>query len=91
MMHGRGECRFRHSSWETDEQGGAIRCGAGGGGQGECAPAKHGPGTKLGNSVNHALQPHARARGWAARRHLICSTCSIGLAGAAAAGRTIRW
>jgi hypothetical protein len=32
--------------------------------------------------------PHARARGWAAR---CCSTCSIGVTGAAAAGRTIRW
>src|SRR5438270_13651760 len=39
--------RLRHSSWEADEQGGAIRCGAGGakgGGRGECEPAKHGPG-----------------------------------------------
>ena len=40
-------------------------------------------------SVNHVLYPHSRARGWAARCHLICATCSIGLAGAAAAGRTI--
>ena len=42
-------------------------------------------------SVNHVLYPHSRARGWAARCHLICATCSIGLAGAAAAGRRIRW
>src|SRR5665811_1284886 len=41
--------RLRHSSWETDEQSGAIRCGAGGakgGDQGECEPAKHGPDTE---------------------------------------------
>ena len=51
MTHGRGESRLRHSSWEADEQGGAIRCGAGGakgGGRGECEPAKHGPGTEPG-------------------------------------------
>src|ERR1700682_4720894 len=39
--------RLRHSSWEADEQGGAIRCGAGGakgGGPGKCGPAKHAPG-----------------------------------------------
>ena len=42
---------------EADEQGGAIRCGAGGakgGGQGECAAAKHGPDTELGNRVTGA-------------------------------------
>jgi hypothetical protein len=38
--------------------------------------------------ITHTRCPYARARGWAAR---CCSTCSIGLAGAAAAGRTIRW
>src|SRR5208337_5447780 len=49
--------RLRHSSWEADEQGGAIRCGAGGakgGGRGECDPAKHGPGTEPGNRVTSA-------------------------------------
>src|ERR1700733_1724158 len=49
--------RLRHSSWEADEQGGAIRCGAGGakgGGQGECAAAKHGPDTESGNRVTGA-------------------------------------
>ena len=43
MMHGRGELRLRHSSWEADEQSGANRRGAGGakgGGRGECEPAK---------------------------------------------------
>jgi hypothetical protein len=35
--------------------------------------------------ITHIRCPHARARGWAAR---CCSTCSIGLVGAAAAGRT---
>src|SRR5216684_970510 len=46
-----------HSSWEADEQGGAIRCGAGGAkgrGQGECEPAKHGPGTEPGSRVTGA-------------------------------------
>src|SRR5258708_38335772 len=49
--------RLRHSSWEADEQGGAIRCGAGGakgGGRGECEPAKHGPGAEPGNRVTGA-------------------------------------
>src|SRR6202051_432364 len=46
--------RLRHSSWEADEQGGAIRCGAGGakgGGQGKCGPAKHAPGAEPGERV----------------------------------------
>ena len=41
----------------SDEQSGAIRCGAGGakgGGRGECEPAKHGPGTEPGNRVTSA-------------------------------------
>src|SRR5208283_565890 len=49
--------RLRHSSCEADEQGGAIRCGAGGakgGGRGECEPAKHAPGTEPGNRVTSA-------------------------------------
>jgi hypothetical protein len=57
MMHGGGESRLRHSSWEADEQGGAIRCGAGGAkgaGRGECEPAKHAPGTVPGSRVTGA-------------------------------------
>src|SRR6266849_2382176 len=53
----RWEVRLRHSSCEADEQGGAIRYGAGGakgGGRGECEPAKHGPGTEPGNRVTGA-------------------------------------
>src|ERR1700680_4399593 len=49
--------RLRHSSWEADEQGGAIRCGAGGakgGGRGECDAANDGPGTEPGNRVTSA-------------------------------------
>src|ERR1700726_2239858 len=49
--------RLRHSSWEADEQGGAIRCGAGGakgGGRRECESAKHWPGTAPGNRVTGA-------------------------------------
>src|ERR1700676_5358553 len=49
--------RLRHSSWEADEQGGAIRCGAGGakgGGQGKCGPAKHAPDAESGKRVTGA-------------------------------------
>jgi hypothetical protein len=45
------EVRLCHSSWEADEQRDYGRSGAGGakgGGQGECEPAKHGPGTEPG-------------------------------------------
>jgi hypothetical protein len=45
-----------HSSWEADEQSGAICCGAGGakgGDQGECGPAKHAPDS----------EPHKRVPG----------------------------
>ena len=38
--------RSSHSSWEADEQSGAIRCGVGGakgGDQGECGPTPHAP------------------------------------------------
>src|SRR5882724_6301663 len=51
------EVRPRRSSCEADEQGGAIRCGAGGakgGGRGECGSAQHGPGTEPGNRVTGA-------------------------------------
>ena len=54
MMHGREKSRPRHSSGEADEQSGAIRYGASGakgGGQGECGPAKHGPGSGPGKRV----------------------------------------
>ena len=50
MMHAR-EKSIRHSSWEADEQGGAIRRGAGGakgGDQRECEPAQHAPDTEPG-------------------------------------------
>src|SRR5438552_16613156 len=53
----RQEVRLRHSSWEADEQCGAIRCGAGGakgGGQGKCGPAKHAPGAEPGKRVTGA-------------------------------------
>src|SRR5215472_15820811 len=52
--------RLRHISWEADEQGGAIRCGAGGakgGGQGAYGSAKHVPGTGPGKRVTGA-GPH---------------------------------
>src|SRR5215471_12879930 len=45
------EVRLCHSSWEAGEQSGPDRSGAGGakgGDQGECEPAKHGPGTEPG-------------------------------------------
>ena len=57
--------RLRHSSWETDEQSGAIRCGAGGakgGDQGECEPAKHGPDTESGNRVTSAGAHTAKSK-----------------------------
>ena len=47
MTQGREKSELRHSSWEADEQSGAIHRGAGGakgGGRGECGPAKHVPG-----------------------------------------------
>jgi hypothetical protein len=56
--------RLRHSSWEADEQSGAIRCGAGGakgGGRGECDPAKHGPDTEPENRVTGA-EAHTERR-----------------------------
>ena len=57
MMHGRGKFELRHSRREADEQGGAIRCGAGGakgGDQGECGPAKHVPGAEPDKRVTGA-------------------------------------
>jgi hypothetical protein len=57
MMHGREKSDSAHSSWEADEQSGPDRGGAGGakgGGQGECAPAKHAPDTGTGARVTSA-------------------------------------
>src|SRR5208282_2805587 len=51
------EVRPRHSSCEADEQGGAIRCGAGGakdGDRGKRESAKHVPGTGPGKRVTGA-------------------------------------
>ena len=71
MMHGAREVRPRHSSWEADEQGGAIRCGAGGakgGGRGECEPAKHAPDAESGKRVTGAGAHTASQRGKGRRR-----------------------
>src|SRR5215470_19044254 len=60
------EVRLRHSSREADEQGGAIRCGAGGakgGGQGECGPAKHVPGAEPDKRVTSAGAHTASRKG----------------------------
>src|SRR5713101_3139163 len=51
------EVGLRHSSCEASEQGGAIRCGAGGakgGDQGECRPANHASGTVPSSRVTRA-------------------------------------
>src|SRR5947209_5357257 len=51
------EVRLCHSSWEVDEQSGLDRRGAGGakgGGQGECAPAKHAPDSEPSKRVTGA-------------------------------------
>src|SRR5262249_22949788 len=56
----------RHSSCEAGERGGAIRrgvSGAKGGGQGECEPAKHGPGAEPGNRVTGAGAHTASSKG----------------------------
>ena len=48
MMYGHEKFALRHSSWEADEQSGAIRRGVGGakgGDQGECGSATHVPGS----------------------------------------------
>src|SRR5450830_1439775 len=55
------------------EQGGAIRCGAGGakgGGRGECEPAKHAPGTVPGARVTGAGAHTARRENIAKRRYI---------------------
>src|ERR1039457_5887200 len=65
--------RLRHSSCEADEQGGAIRCGAGGakgGGRGECEPAKHAPGTVPGARVTGAGAHTARRENIAKCRYI---------------------
>ena len=58
MMNGRGGVRLRHSSWEADEQGGAIRCGAGGakGGDKENAGQQSTRRAQDRESVSHALE-----------------------------------
>jgi hypothetical protein len=56
MMHERGKSAPR-SSREAGEQGGAIRCGAGGANgwdRGECKPAQHGLYAATGNRVTSA-------------------------------------
>src|SRR5262249_224686 len=48
------EVRLHYSSWEANEQSGAIRCGVGGakgGGQEEYGSAKHAPGSEPGKRV----------------------------------------
>ena len=57
MMHGREKSDSAIVAGKADEQSGPDRSGAGGakgGGQGECEPAKHGPGTEPGNRVTGA-------------------------------------
>ena len=72
MMHRRGSSRTHyHSSWEADEQSGAIRCGAGGakgGGQGECAAAKHGPDTRVGEPCHKGWSAYGKPQGKGRRR-----------------------
>ena len=70
MTHGREKSELRHSSWEADEQGGAIRCGAGGakgGGRGKCEPAKHvpgaGPGKRVTGAGTHTASRKAKEEG----------------------------
>src|SRR2546428_11935770 len=60
----------RHSSCEADEQGGAIRCGAGGAkgeGQGECGPAKHvrdaGPDKRVTGAGTHTASSKGKEKG----------------------------
>ena len=62
----------RHSSCEADEQGGAIRGGAGGakdGDRGECEPAKHGPDSEPGNRVTGVGTHTAHRENTAKSRH----------------------
>src|SRR5471032_1013170 len=66
--------RLRHSSCEADEQGGAIRRGAGGakgGGRGECEPAKHALGTVPGARVTGAGAHTARRENIAKCRYIL--------------------
>src|SRR5262249_58301198 len=63
------EVALRHSSWEADEQSGAIRRGVGGakgGDQGECGSATHAPGSVLDKHVKDAGSHTAayRCRGY---------------------------
>ncbi len=64
MTNGREKSDSAMSHREADEQGGAIRCGAGGakgGGRRECGPAKHAPGAGPGKPVTGA-GPHTASR-----------------------------
>ena len=57
MMHGRGKSDSAVVAKKLGEQGRATGRGAGGakgGGQGECGPAKHVPGTEPGKRVTSA-------------------------------------
>ena len=57
MTHGRGKSELRHSSCEAGEQRretGRGTGGAKGGGQRECGPANHVPGTEPGKRVTSA-------------------------------------
>ena len=56
MTNGREKSDPAMSHREADEQGGAIRCGAGGG-RGKCGPAQHAPGAGPGKRVTGA-GPH---------------------------------
>jgi hypothetical protein len=61
MMYGHEKSDPAHSSWEADEQSGAIRCGVGGakgGDQGECAPTRHVLDTQSRLSVPHGVGSH---------------------------------
>jgi hypothetical protein len=59
------EVRLCHSSREADEQRDYGRSGAGrakGGGQGECEPAKHGPGTEPGKPCHRRWSAYGEPR-----------------------------
>src|SRR5258707_6895818 len=60
------EVGLRHSSYEADEQGGAIRGGVGGakgGDQGECGTAKHAPGAGPGKRVTGRWNAYDKLQG----------------------------
>jgi len=67
MMHGREKSDSAIVSWEADEQSGPDRKAekksrwSEGRGQGECEPAKHGPGPEPGN-VSQGAGAHTESR-----------------------------